>query len=41
MSDRVQTIEDLKKHPDPAALPADPEKRAKKLERLLENTALT
>ena len=37
----VQTIEDLKKHPDPVGLPADPEKRARKLERLISKTALT
>jgi hypothetical protein len=37
----AQTIEDLKSHPNPVGLPDDPEKKARKLERLISKTALT
>lgn len=37
----LQTIEDLKQHPDPQALPSHPERKARKLERLMSKTALT
>jgi glutamate decarboxylase len=36
-----QTIADLKEHPSPQALPSHPERKARKLERLLSKTALT